>query len=125
MFYKRYVLLCEKKKLSPSAAAAQAGFNKGTVSVWKKKFEAGQDVVPEQDIIDKICAFFGCSEAWLRGIEKAPIQEDERNEDKLGLSEIYFSLAKDLQDAKIDPEDIRNFANIISKNMKKNKDGHE
>lgn len=81
--------------------------------------------MPEQDIIDKICAFFGCSEAWLRGIEKAPIQEDERNEDKLGLSEIYFSLAKDLQDAKIDPEDIRNFANIISKNMKKNKDGHE
>lgn len=49
--------------------------------------------------------------------EKASAQEDERELD--GLSDIYFSLAKDLQDAKIDPEDIRNFARIIAKNMQK------
>ena len=78
MFYERYVSLCTREKISPSTAAVKAGFNKGTVSVWKKKYEAGQDVVPEQEIIDKICAFFGCSESWLRGIEKAPTQEGER-----------------------------------------------
>jgi len=77
MFYERYVSLCTREKISPSTAAVKAGFNKGTVSVWKKKYEAGQDVVPEQEIIDKICAFFGCSESWLRGIEKAPTQEGE------------------------------------------------
>lgn len=119
MFYERYVSLCTREKLSTSAAAVKAGFNKGTVSVWKKKYEAGQDVVPEQEVIDKICAFFGCSESWLRGIEKVPAMEGGRNENTSGLSDIYFSLAKDLQDAKIDPEDIRNFADIIAKNMKK------
>ena len=70
MFYERYVFLCEGRGLTPSAGATKAGFNRGTVSVWKKKYEAKQDVVPEQNIIDKICAFFGCSESWLRGIEK-------------------------------------------------------
>lgn len=57
MFYERYILLCNRKDLSPSAAATKAGFNRGTVSVWKKKYEIGQDVVPEQNIIDRICAF--------------------------------------------------------------------
>ena len=69
MFYERYLSLCENKRLSPSAAATQAGFNRGTVSVWKKKYENGQDVRPERDVIEKICSFFGCSEMWLLGIE--------------------------------------------------------
>lgn len=69
MFYERYLALCEKRRISPSAAATQAGFNRGTVSVWKKKYEGGQDVRPEKDVIEKICSFFGCSEMWLLGIE--------------------------------------------------------
>lgn len=82
MFYERYLSLCEKRKLYPSAAATQAGFNRGTVSVWKKKYEAGQDVRPERDVIEKICAFFGCSETWLLGIDEqkeTPTQMGERN----------------------------------------------
>lgn len=69
MFYERYLTLCQNKRLSPSAAATQAGFNRGTVSVWKKKYEGGHDVRPEKDVIEKICAFFGCTEMWLLGIE--------------------------------------------------------
>ena len=69
MFYERFVALCKKHGMSPSGAATRAGFNKGTVSVWKKKFEAGMDVRPDKDVIDKICSFFKCSEAWLLGIE--------------------------------------------------------
>ena len=69
MFYERYLALCQNKRLSPSAAATQAGFNRGTVSVWKKKYEGGHDVRPEKDVIEKICSFFGCSEMWLLGIE--------------------------------------------------------
>ena len=82
MFYERYLSLCEKSRLAPSAAATQAGFNRGTVSVWKKKYEAGQDVRPEPDIIEKVCKYFGCSETWLLGIEgqkKTPTPEGERN----------------------------------------------
>ena len=85
MFYERYLALCEKKRISPSAAATQAGFNKGTVSVWKKKYASGADVRPEKDVIEKICSFFGCSEAWLLGIEEqektpTPDNGSERND---------------------------------------------
>ena len=82
MFYERYLTLCEKSRLSPSAAATKAGFNRGTVSVWKKKYEAGQDVRPEKDVIEKICVLFGCSETWLLGIDgkkETPTPEGERN----------------------------------------------
>lgn len=68
MFYERYLQLCREANITPSAAATKSGFNRGTVSVWKKKYEAGQDVTPDQDVINKICSFFKCSESWLRGI---------------------------------------------------------
>lgn len=85
MFYERFIALCEKNRLTPSGAATRAGFNKGTVSVWKKKYVAGMDVRPEKDVLDKICSFFKCSETWLLGIdeyEKKPTPENgsERNE---------------------------------------------
>lgn len=69
MFYERYLILCRNSRISPSGAATQAGFNRGTVSVWKKKYERGIDVRPEPDVIDKICRFFNCSETWLLGID--------------------------------------------------------
>ena len=81
MFYERYLQLCREAKLTPSAAATKAGFNRGTVSVWKRKYETGLDVTPEQEIVNKICAFFGCTESWLRGIsaqkEKSPSEVGE------------------------------------------------
>lgn len=100
MFYERYVSLCTREKISPSTAAVKAGFNKGTVSVWKKKYEAGQDVVPEQEIIDKICAFFGCSESWLRGIEKAPTQEGEHEISFDDFTYAFYEESKDLPEEK-------------------------
>lgn len=92
MFYERFLSLCERNKIAPSAAATQAGFNKGTVSVWKKKFTEGNDVRPEKDVVEKICSFFGCSESWLLGIdehEKKPAPNDgsERNYSDLELME--------------------------------------
>lgn len=95
MFYERYLSLCENKRLSPSAAATQAGFNRGTVSVWKKKFEHGQDVRPERDVIEKICSFFGCSEMWLLGIEtkkETPTPDDgsERSYTDIELTEAFM-----------------------------------
>ncbi len=70
MFYERFLALCKEKKITPSAAATQAGFNKGTVTFWKKKYIDGVDVRPEKAVIDKICSFFNCSEAWLLGLEE-------------------------------------------------------
>ena len=92
MFYERFLTLCERKRIAPSAAATQAGFNKGTVSVWKKKYEAGVDVRPEKVVVEKICGFFGCSETWLLGIdehEKKPAPNDgSEHEDVSDLIEL-------------------------------------
>lgn len=111
MFYERYVSLCTRERLSPSAAAGKAGFNKGTVSVWKKKYEAGQDVVPEQEVIDKICAFFGCSESWLRGIEKAPTPEGERNISDDDIKFALFGGDGEITDAMY--EEVKRFAQMV------------
>lgn len=70
MFYQRYLTLCDNAGLKPSTAATKAGFNKGTVSVWKSKYEKGEDVDPDQATVEKICKFFGCTEQYLRGIDK-------------------------------------------------------
>ena len=69
MFYDVYMQLCKNKNLSPSAAAIQSGINKGTVSVWKKKWEKGIDVDPDKTTIDKLCSFFDVQETDLRGLE--------------------------------------------------------
>lgn len=123
MFYERYVFLCEGRGLTPSAGATKAGFNRGTVSVWKKKYEAKQDVVPEQNIIDKICAFFGCSESWLRGIEKAPTQDGERKIDDRKIKAAFLGgLADGLSDAEINEywDDARDYIGFKIQ-QKKNK----
>ena len=57
--------------------------------------------------------------------KKAPTQKGERFDENTELSDVYFSLAKDLQDAKIDPEDVRKIADIIKRNMKKLEEDHE
>lgn len=85
MFYERFLTLCDGKRIAPSTAATQAGFNKGTVSVWKKKHAEGVDVRPEKDVVRKICDFFGCTESWLLGLDEqekkpAPNGGSERND---------------------------------------------
>lgn len=85
MFYERYISLCEKNRISPSAAATQAGFNRGTVSVWKRKYNEGADVRPEPDVISKICAFFNCPESWLLGID----EQKEKTASQVGSGNDY------------------------------------
>lgn len=99
MFYERYLQLCKEANIAPSAAAMKAGFNRGTVSVWKKKYELGQDVTPDQEIINKLCAFFGCTESWLRGIslKKEKAADPKAGGDDESLEDIipgYDSLTK-------------------------------
>jgi transcriptional regulator with XRE-family HTH domain len=86
MFYERFLKLCERKEISPSAAATQAGFDKGLVSVWKKKYEAGVDSRPGKAVTAKICRFFDCSELWLLGLEeeqKKPTPENGNGRDDI------------------------------------------
>ncbi len=75
MFYARYVELCAKKKVSPSKVALECGFNKGSVSVWKKKYEKGEDIKPTPETLVKIAAYFNVSVGYLLGIEDDYINE--------------------------------------------------
>ena len=104
MFYERYVSLCKQNSVSPSGAATQAGFNKGTVSVWKKKYTEGFDVRPEKDVVEKICNFFGCSESWLLGIDeqqKTPTPENgsERDYSDSVLLDAFMQADESTQEA--------------------------
>lgn len=132
MFYERYLQLCEEAKIAPSAAATKAGFNRGTVSVWKKKYEAGMDVTPDQDIVNKICDFFGCTESWVRGIssqkEKSPskIGEGNTNQSIVGPEEIkaaFWGGEKDLSKEDMDAmwNDVKRFADFIAQQKKQEK----
>lgn len=81
MFYDGYLMLCREKGLTPSAAAVKAGLNKGTVSVWKKKWEQKIDVDPDKATIEKLSSFFGITEAKLRELTEtysvlAPVARD-------------------------------------------------
>lgn len=104
MFYDRFLALCSRTGMTPSAAATQAGFNRGTVSVWKKYYEAGIDKRPNKDVVEKICKFFGCSESWLLGIdgeEKKPTPENgsERNYRDSVLMDAFKQADKSTQEA--------------------------
>ena len=81
MFYDGYLMLCREKGLTPSAAAVKAGLNKGTVSVWKKKWEQKIDVDPDKATIEKLSSFFCITEAKLRELTEtysvlAPVARD-------------------------------------------------
>ena len=121
--YERILELCTARGIKPGRVCADTGLSRGMMSDLKmgrtKELSAKNTKI--------IAEYFGVSVGYLMGqeTEKAPTPEDERNNANSGLSDIYFSLAKDLQDAKIDPDDIRNFAKIIAKNMNKSSEEHD
>lgn len=65
MFYERYASLCANRGVSPSKVAIECGFNKGSVSVWKKKYQNGIDVRPSSEILIKIANYFSVSVDFL------------------------------------------------------------
>lgn len=73
MFYARYVALCSDKNISPSKVAIECGFNKGSVSIWKKKYEKGEDVKPTPEILIKIANYFNVSVGYLLDVEDNPV----------------------------------------------------
>lgn len=111
MFFDIFSELCESKGVSRYKACTDIGLNRAAVAKWKN------GAIPTGITLTKLSDYFGVTTDYLLGTEKALTPESERPTD--ALSDIYFSLAKDLQEAKIDPEDIRNFVQIIIKNMQK------
>ena len=81
MFYDIYCDLCRTHNLTPSGAAAQIGFNRASITMWKNTGKA-----PKQDLLLRIADFFGVSVDYL--LEKAPAEGSSRWVD---LSETEFA----------------------------------
>lgn len=75
MFYHSYVSLCNKRNISPSAAAEEMGFHRSDVTRWSKGSQ------PRQATIQKVADYFSVSVQDLMGEEKAPTPEGERQPD--------------------------------------------
>ena len=86
------------------------GVSEATISRW----ESGDIENMKRSRIYALSRILKISPLVIMGME-APSTENQYAEN-IGLDATYFSLAKELQDAQIDPEDIRNFAKIIKKN---------
>lgn len=75
MFYERYTSLCKNRGVSPSKVAVECGFNKGSVSVWKKKYQSGIDVHPSSEILIKIANYFNVSVDFLLDKDNSELEK--------------------------------------------------
>lgn len=68
MFYDKFADLCDKKGITPNKAAAEIGFDRTSVSKWKKK-----GFTPHNKTLVKISQYFGVSVDYLSDNEEVCI----------------------------------------------------
>ena len=66
MFYNNYVDLCNKRGVSPSAAAEEMGFHRSDVTRWSKGSP------PRQATLQRVADYFGVPINGLTGAQKEP-----------------------------------------------------
>ena len=81
MFYNNFVDLCNKKGLSPSAAAEEMGYQRSVVTRWSK------GTTPRQATLQKVANYFGITVAELLGEEK---EKTATGGDDLSAEELNF-----------------------------------
>ena len=89
MFYDKYVHLCSKKGLSPSAAAEEMGYQRSVVTRWSK------GTAPRDATMHRVADYFGVNVSYFKDEEKTVTIESD------GLSELdlkFVSLIKQLTD---------------------------
>lgn len=117
MFYDRFISLCVEKNVKPSRVAVETGFNKGSISVWKKKASEGVDVKISADILQKVADYFGVSVDYLLGntdVKKSPATSDEEKIAKVAL----FGGADEVTDEMWN--EVKNYVEFIKQRNKKN-----
>ena len=70
MFYNKFVNLCNKKGLSPSAAAEEMGYQRSVVTRWSKGTE------PREATIQKVADYFGVDADTLRAKKESPTAQE-------------------------------------------------
>lgn len=100
MDYRIYERLCKEKGLTPNKVAKELGIASATISDWKY----GRSE-PKIDKARKIAEYFNVSIDYLDGVQGKTFE----------ISDVYLSLAKDMQANGIDPDDIRMLMDTIKK----------
>lgn len=109
MFYQNFVRLCNKRNISPSAAAEDMGFHRSDVTRWSKGSQ------PRQATLQKIADYFGVPVSELTAEkEKSPRQKEGGDESDL-LNEIVSAVRKADHDTQMD---IYEMIKIIMKREK-------
>lgn len=96
MFAENLKLLRKTKGLTQTQFASTFNISTGTIAMW----ETGKRM-PDSETLKRIAQFFNVSIDYL-------LDNEKKLPDEFGsLDDVYFSLAKELQDKEIDPDDIR------------------
>lgn len=109
-FYDRFSKLCERKGVSPTRAAVEAGIAKSAVTNWKQK--GGE---PTGENAKKLCAYFGVTRSEL--FDDTPTDTPPKDED------LKFALfgGGDVTDAQF--EEVKRFAQFVRERDKDKKGG--
>ncbi len=78
VFYKRFIEVCEKKGIPPSAAASAIGLSNSVTSYWKKS-----DGIPKTETLRKLGDFLGVSPDYLSGFSDAMFPVVKNTDDSL------------------------------------------
>lgn len=106
--YDIFAKLIEERGITPYRVHKETGVAQSTLSDWKN----GKGT-PSVDKLKKIADFLGVSVDYL-------LTGKEKSDQTAGLSNVYFSIAKDAQDNNIDPADLRAIIDIIKHRKKEN-----
>lgn len=115
MFYDHFVLLCQRKGVSPTRATVEAGINKSAVTYWRKH----ADAKPTGQVAVKLCNYFSVSMSELYG-DAAP---KEKPADKTaGISDEDIRFALSGGEGEITPaqfEEVKKFVQFIKERDRK------
>ncbi len=106
VFYDNFLSLCNEKGISPSAAVVEMGFQKSVVTRWKKS-------VPTDANKRKIAQYFNITVKELMGDTEE--KQKEKPAEQSELEGVYLSFAREAQENKISPEDIKLAIETIKK----------
>ena len=84
MFWKNFILLCNKKGIAPNAACAEMGYSTAIATKWKN------GSVPRSTTLQKIADYFGVTPEYL--LQDNATASSERNKKEQAVLEQYNEL---------------------------------
>lgn len=108
MFYDRFMQLCDQANIKPSRAAAEIGFDRSSVSKWKK-----DGFTPRQEILMKIADYFKVSVDFLVG------NETKTDPDETLKFALFGGDAKYISPEAL--EDVKKFAQFVAEKERRKK----